>query len=80
MKDSVGLVNDSVGTENEPVGEPVGLVWDSWVKLPANEDSWRFAAALEECGGSGAEWEPVGWVNVPVNDPVGFVSEPVGAE
>lgn len=29
-------------------------------------------------GGGGAEYEPVGWVNVPVKDSVGLVNEPVG--
>jgi hypothetical protein len=47
---------------------------------PVEEDSWRLAAALEEGGGGGAEWAPVGWVKVAVKDSVGFVNEPVGAE
>ena len=80
VNDSVGRVNENVGTEKEPVGEPVGMLWDSWVKMPVKEDSWRLAAALENGGGGGAECEPVGWVKVLVNDLGGAECNPVGAE
>jgi hypothetical protein len=54
----------------------VGLLKEP-VKEPVREDSWRLLR-LEDGGGGSAECEPVGWVNVPVKDSVGLVSEPVG--
>jgi hypothetical protein len=47
VNDSVGRVNENEGTEKEPVGEPVGMLWDSWVKVPVKDSV-------------GAEWDRVG--------------------
>jgi hypothetical protein len=52
------------------------LVKVGLVKEPVKEDSWCLMR-LEDGGGE-AEWDPVGRVNVPVNDSVCLVNDSVG--